>query len=111
MSEWESKLALRQASDSLDSDWSQQECIAIFERFCSAKDRKYGRPNVLSFQTPPEYGQQRTLRIEWLSASKVCVYTLAPLCRQDRFIMLKKAGAWRIDHRQSLLGGWENVSL
>ncbi|MDQ1835316.1 NTF2 fold immunity protein [Massilia scottii] len=106
ISAWETQLALDNKETPGVDDWRQPACAAIFAQFCTPKDRKFGRPNALSFSTPPEYQRQTLLDVEWLSARKACVYARDDWGGQSRFLLLKKGKAWLLDHKQHLFDGW-----
>ncbi|NHZ89506.1 hypothetical protein F2P45_10840 [Massilia sp. CCM 8733] len=106
ISAWETELALDSQKTPHLNDWRQPACAAIFHQFCTPKDRKFGRPNALSFSTPPEYRQHAIIAVEWLSARKLCVYTSNRAHAQCRFLLVKKGSTWLLDHVQNLFDGW-----
>ncbi len=106
ISAWETELARDSQPTEPLNDWRQADCAAIFDQFCTPKDRKFGRPNALSFSTPPEYQQHSIIDVEWLSARKVCVYTIHRGHLQRRFVLMKKGSTWLLDHMQNLFDGW-----
>ncbi|MDQ1924424.1 NTF2 fold immunity protein [Massilia pseudoviolaceinigra] len=111
ISAWETQLALDHKETPGVEDWREPACSAIFDRFCTPKGRTFGRPNALSFSTPPEYQGQTMLDVEWLSARKVCVYARDRHGKQSRFLLLKKGSAWLLDHKQQLFDGWTRAYL
>jgi hypothetical protein len=111
MAAWEAKLASQSSPGKGTEEWNEAECRAIFDQFCTVKEREFSRSNALSYQTTSEYSQYRVLNTEWLSATKVNVYAVDPDYRQCRFMLVKKAGRWLVDHKQSLFTGWQTSYL
>ncbi|WP_167091758.1 NTF2 fold immunity protein [Massilia frigida] len=111
ISAWETQLALDLKETPDTEEWRQPACAAIFDRFCTPKERTFGRPHALSFSSPPEYQRHTLLDVEWLSARKACVYTRDHCGKQSRFLLLKKGSAWRLDHKQQLFDGWTTAYL
>jgi len=92
-------------------DWKTEQVQAAFDRYCTAKERKYGAPNALSVGTPPTYVDTTIFATEWLDARKVLFYTRNGRGTQERFMLVKKAGRWLLDHKQRLGDGWERAFL
>jgi hypothetical protein len=117
---WETELAADQAAGQLRDDWRQPARAAVFAQYCTSKHStpkhstpKHGTagPGGGSFSVPPTYAQQRIVDLEWLSARKLCVYTLDHLDQQCRFVLMKKGSAWLLDHMQNLFDGWKTGTL
>lgn len=75
----------------------------IFDEFCTAKERKYGR--LGSYCVPPEYDP----RTEKIIGSRECTRSRmevdtqekAGFQRENTYVVLKKKGCWLIDSRKS----------
>ena len=92
-------------------DWKVEQVQEAFARYCTVKDRKYGGPNALSVGTPPTYEGTTIIATEWLAANKVVFYARNRLGAQERFMLVKKAARWLLDHKQRLGDGWERAFL
>jgi hypothetical protein len=91
---------------------AQVECRAIFDRFCTKKDRGYQRPNGISYADPPTYSREVVVDAEQPSKSKVMIYTSEQdLHFQRRYLVIKASGEWRVDHRQFLMDRWKTISM
>lgn len=108
ITEWEREMA---STSPLPADWKVEQVRAAYATFCTVKDRKYGGPNALSFGTPPTYEDAMIFASEWIGPSKVVFYTRDSLLRQERFVLMKKAGRWLLDHKEVLGDGWERAFL
>lgn len=111
ISAWETRLALDQAADPHFSDWRPAQRRAVFARFCTQKHSTSGQADTGSFGIPPTYAQQRIIDVEWLSARKLCVYTVHNQYLQSRFVLVKTGGVWLLDHMQNLFEGWKTGYL
>lgn len=92
-------------------DWKVEQVRAAFAAYCTVKERKYGGPNALSFGTPPTYEGTTLFATEWIGARKVVFYTRDGNGAQERFMLVKKAGCWLLDHKERLGDGWERAFL
>jgi len=106
--QWERDMA--NAKDVPD-DWKVEQLRAAFTTYCTVKDRKYGGPNAMSFGTPPTYEGTTIFSTEWITARKVLFYTRNRTGLMERFMLIKKAENWLLDHKQWLGNGWERASL
>jgi hypothetical protein len=87
---------------------------AVYDRFCTQKDRPYGRNG--SYRTPPEYDPDA----EYLIESKLVNQRRAEIITRNDdegveylYVLLRKAGSWRVDSKQyRLVGGrWGRWSI
>jgi hypothetical protein len=76
----------------------------IFARFCTTKDRPYGRKG--SFSHPPEYDPttEQILEIVEESPRRVSIQTQQRTGFRNRcqYVLLKEGGEWRIDNKKIL---------
>ena len=78
----------------------------LFDEYCTAKDRKYGRPNVL--WSDSEYAKLRLLNTQWLTPRKVFFYAKGgDLDAQYRFLVVKRGARWLVNHKEVRGDGWE----
>lgn len=88
---------------------------AVYQRFCTAKDRPYGRNG--SYQSPPEYQPNNEYLIDctYPNPRRAEVFT-----RNDKnipteylYVLLKKGGRWLVDSKKyRLVGGeWDAWSI
>ncbi|MFZ6745910.1 ankyrin repeat domain-containing protein [Undibacterium sp. JH2W] len=110
MHQWEKDAASKHAkviNGNKEHDWPamQAEMSIIFERYCTLKDRPYGR-NGGSFSVPPGYQPTESLlSITDLSKQKKELQT-RELDREFSYIVIFKKNEWRLDSkRQRLPGG------
>lgn len=79
----------------------------VFARWCTTKDRKYGRSG--SFQKPPEYQPDGEDVLETIieSSRRACVYTQrrTGLAFKQQYVLLKHKGSWLIDNVKWQLPG------
>jgi NTF2 fold immunity protein len=118
MAEWERTAAQNwseedgdESEEEGDDEWGAAQCAAIFAAYCTARERKYGSPDVHSFSIPPEYEDKPIVDTEWLTARKVFFYTRDSMGRQERYLVLKVRTRWLVDRKEALLTGWERVPL
>lgn len=111
ISAWETQLALDQGVDRHLSDWRPALRAAVFAQFCTPRHSASGQAEAGSFGIPPTYEQHSIIDIEWLSARKVCVYTIDRGHLQSRFVLMKKGSTWLLDHMQNLFDGWKTGYL
>lgn len=111
MAAWEGAVARSSSSTTGPTDWAEDQCAAIFARYCTPKERKYGRPNALSYSEPSEYEGVDVLDSEWLTARKVFFYTRGPDGFHHRYLVVKRRDGWLVDHKETLLDGWDRDYL
>jgi hypothetical protein len=74
----------------------------IFRKFCTAKDRPYGRQG--SFQHPPEYdpSTEEILEVVEESPRRVVIKTKQHSAFQNfcQYVLVSQRGTWRIDSRK-----------
>jgi hypothetical protein len=79
------------------------ELNIIFDKFCTKKERKYGRQAALACGNPPEYSpDEEIIKIEELKGNKVAIYTqehTGAEC-QFRYTLHYKNNEWRIDRKE-----------
>jgi hypothetical protein len=105
MSAWEKDMARERTKA------TEERCAAIFERLCTNKPRKLGRPSFLTFQHPSEYEQEALVDAEQISKQKILLYTKDAYDCQSRYLIVRTDGGWRVDHRESFRGGWKQSFL
>lgn len=95
------------ASDSGNDDevFSQmrEELNAIFAKFCTQRERKYGRQAGLACMEPPEYSpDEEILKTEELKKNRVVIYTQQKTGVEDqfRYTLHHKKDGWRIDRKE-----------
>jgi hypothetical protein len=83
------------------------ELDAIFEQFCTLKDRKYGRQTALSASYPPEYDADQQILDVQIDKNKALINTLqyfgersAKMQNQVRYTLVLRKGEWRIDKNE-----------
>jgi hypothetical protein len=108
---WEHELNESDPSTDEAMERHKTACRKIFDRFCTSKDRKYGRPNVL--WSDSEYANLDLLDTEWLTPRKVFFYTKerGGLDAHHRFLVVKRGGRWLVDHKEVRGDGWERDYL
>jgi hypothetical protein len=111
MAAWERTVARSSSPTAGPTDWAKDQCAAIFARYCTPKERKYGRPNALSYSQPSEYEGFAFLDSEWLTARKVFFYTRGPDGFHHRYLVVKRRDGWLVDHKETLLNGWDRDYL
>jgi hypothetical protein len=108
ITQWERDMA---STEHQPGDWKVEQVRAAFDQYCTAKDRKYGGPNALSFGTPPTYESTTIFATEWINPRNVLFYTRDVQGSRERFALVKKSGRWLLDHKQQLGNGWEMAFL
>ncbi|PXX40310.1 ankyrin repeat domain-containing protein [Undibacterium pigrum] len=109
MHQWEKDAASKHVKiieGSKVHDWPamQAEMAAIFERYCTPKERPYGR-NGGSFSTPPAYQPAESLlSMTDISKQKKELQTRY-LDREFSYIAILKKGEWRLDSKRQRLVG------
>ena len=87
----------------------------VFARWCTAKQRPYGRRGA--FSQPPECqpAHERILETCLESPRRAAVYTQegTGFKRKLRYVLLRQAGRWRIDNkkREDHAGKWVHRGL
>jgi uncharacterized protein len=81
---------------------------AIFDLFCTAKKRPYGR--LGSYRTPPEYDpkDESLIAVNMVSAARAELTTRCDKPHQHEYlyVVLKKKGRWLLDNKKTrLIGG------
>ena len=126
MNAWEKKC--EKISDSEDNDedvddeWEEMEkkVHEIFSRFCTPKDRKQGRPNVISWGSEGsyDYDPKEELIKDTVEekAGRFLVYTYRekPLKTSFCYVILETKGKLRIDSKKrkfNVSDKWENDYL
>jgi hypothetical protein len=127
MSEWHTSCVLRyeeakklSATGQVGDDvWEECRagCREIFNRYCTAKTRVYGGPEIISIGGPPDYAtdpdQEPITSIEAPSSQRIVIETKQMFVVHDRcqYVLLKKGGEWRIDSKKYWRAGWEQTIL
>jgi len=111
MEKWESeswqamKQAERTSNPKSYEDPARRRLIAIFQEFCTPKERPYGRVDNLSLANPSDYCSTKlVLTPRKLSPRRgVFVATSAQrgLVTQWVFVMLKQDGRWLVDNKKA----------
>jgi hypothetical protein len=93
------------------------ELNIIFDKFCTKKERKYGRQAALSYRNPPEYSpDEEIIKIEELKGNKVTIYTQqhTGFKSRYRYTLHYKNNEWRVDKKERFSIGddkWIKYSL
>ena len=111
MKEWENKFAPLYKRDGahIHADQAKIELQAIYEKYLTKRERKYGRMAGPSVGWPPEFdpdaekivatrsadGRKVIFETVWTHPTAVPTYTT-----QHRFTMVCKHGAWRLDRKE-----------
>ena len=118
MNEWERKMAETDvvppsSRDELHEREVNQKaaCAAIFDEYCTSKERADGRPNILSYSKSPENVQETIVDTEQQSKQKMFIYTKDRSGFQRRYLLCKLKNAWKVDYRECLLDGWSRDYL
>ena len=81
-----------------------EELDAIFNTYCTLKERKYGRQAALDTQYPPEYSpDEEILATEVLKKNKIAIETQdhSILEYRYRYTLHYKNKEWRIDKKEA----------
>ncbi len=90
----------------------------MFARYCSAKERPYGR--LGSYSIPPAYQPaERLLSVQAVNARRQELVTLGPsdtpaLAYEYLYVVLLQGGRWVVDSRKSRplgLAAWQRATL
>jgi hypothetical protein len=121
MHDWEARTLLDHRSlDPAEADafWVRTRTSLgdIFARWCTPKERKYGR--LGSFADPPEYQPEHEVILKAIaeSPSRACVYTQqgTGFRHKRMYVLLKKSDRWLIDNVkrwQASMDKWANGIL
>ena len=79
--------------------------IKIFEKYCTKKDRKNGKPNVISYGSYGGYVEnwsEKIIEIIQDKESQISIYTQGPMDGIDKYvyIIVKYKGEWLIDSKK-----------
>ncbi|PXZ07169.1 hypothetical protein DKK70_04750 [Gilliamella apicola] len=94
-----------------------EELNAIFNTYCTLKERKYGRQAALDTQYPPEYSpDEEILATEVLKKNKITIETQehSVMKYRYRYTLHYKNKEWRIDKKEVYRrrnDKWEKLSL
>ncbi|OCG16560.1 hypothetical protein A9G09_02875 [Gilliamella sp. wkB292] len=89
----------------------------IFNKFCTKKERKYGRQVSLGCGNPPEYSpDEKFLKTEELKNTKIVIYTQEQKGVKDqfRYTLHFKNHEWLIDKKEvydDIDNKWEKYTL
>lgn len=109
MHQWEKDAASKHVAlinGSKEHDWPamRAEMDIIFERYCTLKERPYGR-NGGSFSVPPSYQPTESLMIVTDISKQKKELRTRNMDREFNYIAILKKGAWRLDSKQQRLVG------
>ena len=104
---WQTYQKAEEAGDISNSYWEQAQpsLRTIFDQYCTPKDRPYGRSG---FSHPSDYDpvNEKIVEMTFPSSRKALVTTHKPsptlpsTLRVTEYVMLKKAGEWRVDNKK-----------
>ncbi|MGC7559051.1 NTF2 fold immunity protein [Pasteurella sp. PK-2025] len=100
MNAWEREFNLSKSNSHNTLKFKLEE---IFKQYCTNKRRKYGRPEVLYSEDPPEYDiNEYIIESIELNDEKFIIYTKQKNKFQDRFrfFILQKNGQFKIDKKE-----------
>ena len=122
MNQWETESwqAMRSCRTSQDPSSYQSDVKArmdaVFARFCTPRERKYGRNS--SFQNPPEYDPRREkiLGVEVDEGGKRASVTTNREAvlggGRRKYTLIRRSAGWRIDTlRREICGEWKSAIL
>ena len=81
----------------------REELDAIFNTYCTLRERKYGRQSSLRTGCPPEYSpDEEILATEVLKKNKIVIETQEHSVMEDRYryTLHYKNKGWRIDKKE-----------
>ena len=81
----------------------KEELDAIFNTYCTLRERKYGRQAALDTQYPPEYSpDEEILATEVLNKNKIAIETQehSDMEYRYRYTLHYKNKEWRIDKKE-----------
>jgi spore coat polysaccharide biosynthesis predicted glycosyltransferase SpsG len=124
MYEWEvfsEKIGKDKSLSSEEKIKRQKEpLIKIFEKYCTKKDRKYGRPNIVHYGGEGYYeydlNEEKIKNIEQKGKNKIIVFTERnnPMKQMFQYIFVNKNDNWLIDTKKKANfegTAWVNRSL
>jgi hypothetical protein len=98
----------------------KDSCKKIFDEYCTQKDRKHGRPNIISYGSEGSYiyneKKKKIIKTEQINKNKILVYTLGEDKDLDKFIyvILNKNKKWLLDSKKKFSlteNKWEIIYL
>ena len=91
----------------------REECIALFQKYCTDKPRAGYRPEGISYSLDKggTYGDHQIIDTEIVTKNKIYLYTQDKHGSQFRFLIIRKEGEWKIDDCQWHDGGWTKYGL
>lgn len=95
----------------------KEKVTEIFNKFCTIKDRKFGKPTNVSVRFPPTYSpDEEILKIEEIKKNKVAIYTQQHVGVKNKFryTLHYKNDEWQIDKKEvydQFETKWEKYSL
>ena len=114
MNGWEKQCerdSRKRGTDEAEANRQRSDAVAkIFDEYCTPKPRKYGRPSLISWQSPPTYNQpkkMKILNIEQPSRRKIVMCTDEWLHFRYQFVVVKRGDRWLVDHKKVFLDGWQ----
>lgn len=94
------------ANDEVSSVYQpiEEKLDAIFQKYCTAKERKQGRQNCIAAASPPGYDVERQTIIETIyeNPRRATIDTIDKkgFDKKYRYVLLKKGGKWLIDNKK-----------
>ena len=86
-------------------DDAKKRCRTIFEKYCTDKPRKEGRPNALLCDSPSSYRNFKVRNADQISDGRIQLY-VGPERHGWRYFVIKTPQGWRVDHREMNISGW-----
>jgi len=119
MNEWEKYC--NEVEDSKDEFFLQKKAVEkIFDKYCTKKERKFGRPTTISygFDGVYEYDlvEEKIKNFKHESSTRIIIETERnkPIKKKQIYVFLKKREDWLIDSKKRYSLNkekWENISL
>ncbi|WPO50160.1 NTF2 fold immunity protein [Pseudomonas sp. S1Bt23] len=83
----------------------KQDLDAIFDSFCTKKERKQGRQTSLLCSDPPEYSPSENILSSTMSGSKAVISTQQNVGfkNQYRYMLNFKSNQWFVDKKNGLM--------
>ena len=103
MNAWEKECWQRRKEPDIVGRQTQarEEMEAIFEAYCTPKERKYGR--LGSFSNPPEYDPVAETILSVTEAKNRCqieTQQSTGFCHKNLYVLHRKDGRWLVDNKQ-----------
>ncbi|GCW61474.1 TPA: NTF2 fold immunity protein [Escherichia coli] len=115
MNEWEvSYYNSRQNDRSGDKTSFREKLDAIFNKYCTSKERKYGRQVAMSVSFPPDYDPENDeiLDVEVIkNKATVIVQKHTGFKNKYRYTLHFKNNEWRIDKKEWFDDKWKQDYL